>query len=177
MSQLPLINEELPVIVFSVTGTPITQGSKVARVVGKRFKVGNKWAVLEPRAVLIEQSDMKTKTQGSNRLAKWRKKVLAAATRQMDKQEPWGCEVELSCDFVFPRSNTHYTPVGRQLKKSAPTIPPKDLDKLIRAVGDSMSKVVYVDDRLITQHGQMRKRYADRLGAAGGVYIRVRCLM
>jgi crossover junction endodeoxyribonuclease RusA len=62
--------------------------------------------------------------------------------------------------FYFPRPKSHYG--ARGLKPSAPgwvTRTP-DLDKLVRAVGDSLTGVCVRDDSLIVELVAM-KRYAD----------------
>ena len=79
----------------------------------------------------------------------------------------------LECEFVIPRSNTHYTKVSKVLRRGAPTVPPGDLDKMFRAVGDALSKVVYRDDVQIVSTGKTTKRFAKKRTAIGGVYVKV----
>lgn len=178
MQQASLIPEVQPFIEFSVSGAPPTQGSKVTRISGKRVKRGNDVWVRNPVASMIDQSDLKTKTLPKNRLKNWKQRVTAAAYEEFANGligpiNPWRGAIMLECEFVLPRSDTHYTPVGRVLKKSAPTVPPLDLDKLLRAVGDSLSKVVYRDDVQIISFGGSGKRFANSLAAIGGVHVKV----
>ena len=174
MTQTSLLADVKPAIEFSVAGLPITQGSKTARVVGRRIQTKYGPAVLNARAVLTEQSDMKSKTRPSGALTAWRGKVAALAAAQMAGAGFWDCYVELSCEFVIPRSPSHYTKVGRVLTKSAPAYPSyPDISKMVRAIEDAMTGVVYRDDGLIVRYGKMGKRYAETLDSVGGVYIGV----
>lgn len=179
MQQVEFITEVQPFIEFSVSGAPLPQGSKVALVSGKRVMRGKDVWVKNPIASMVEQSDRKTKTQPiRNRLKTWKQRVSAAAYKEFANGlvgpiNSWRGPILLECEFVLPRSDTHYTPVGRVLKKSAPTVPTGDLDKLIRAVGDALSKVVYRDDVQIVGFGNSTKRFADKLSAIGGVHVRV----
>lgn len=166
MAQLSLVAEELKSIEFEVRGTPVPQGSKIGMVSGKR---NGPWA-LNPRAVLIESGNKKTKTMPANRLKDWRENIAANAMSVM-WGDLWLGEILIECEFVLPRSKSHYTPKG-VLRKGARLIPPNDLDKLARAVGDAMSKVVYDDDNQITR-SVLSKRYANSLSAVGGVRIKV----
>lgn len=161
MNQAALITEtqaSLP-IEFAVAGVPVPQGSKTAYVRGGR-------------AVLVDVSNKKTKTLPANRLKHWRERIAKTAQSQMHG-ELWSGPIILECEFVMPRSPSHYTPKGA-LKKSAPTVPQKDLDKLIRAVGDALSKVVYRDDVQIVSFGESTKRFAKTRDAIGGVRVKVR---
>lgn len=98
-------------------------------------------------------------------LKAWEQTVrLTAAEAHLGAQ--WTEPVELELRFVLPRPRT----VRRLLptKRSG-----GDLDKLVRAVGDALAGVVYVDDsqivRLLAQ-----KRYADESESPGcEVMIRV----
>lgn len=177
--QPALFTEPQPFIEFSVNGAPVCQGSKIALVSGKRVRRGKDVWVRNPIASMVDQSDRPTKTRPErNRLKTWKRRVSDAAYEAfadglIGPINPWRGAIMLECEFVIPRSDTHYTPVGRQLKKSAPTVPPLDLDKLLRAVGDSLSKVVYRDDVQVISFGGSTKRFADSLAAIGGVHVKV----
>ena len=72
--------------------------------------------------------------------------------------------VVLTTTYHLPRPKAHYG-TGRnagRLKDSAPTFPTTkpDLDKLDRAIGDSLTQLVYVDDAQVVDCNS-RKRYAD----------------
>jgi crossover junction endodeoxyribonuclease RusA len=78
--------------------------------------------------------------------------------------EPIDEPLELSVIFYLPRPKT--------ATRDFPAVMP-DLDKLIRAVGDSLSGLVYVDDsRIVSISAQ--KRYADYRGP--GAFILVNTL-
>jgi crossover junction endodeoxyribonuclease RusA len=114
-----------------VAGLPIAQGSKTF--------------VPTPAGPRSKESNEKT-------LRPWRNDIRVAATIRMNGP-PWIGPVSLRAVFVFPRPKSHYG-TGRnagQVKDSAPgwkTSAP-DLDKLIRAVGDSLTGLVYRDDSQI----------------------------
>lgn len=155
----------MPVIEFSIAGAPIPQGSKSVAMRGGK-------------PVLMDQQDMKTKTQPAGRLKAWKALIADKATREMsdfEYWEVWSGPIMLECVFVMPRSPSHFTGKGA-LKKGAPMVPQKDLDKLIRAVGDALSKVVYRDDVQIISFGASTKRFAKSRDAIGGVYVKVSCL-
>jgi crossover junction endodeoxyribonuclease RusA len=78
--------------------------------------------------------------------------------------EPLDEPLELSVIFYLPRPKT--------ATRNFPAVMP-DLDKLIRAVGDSLSGLVYVDDSRIVSINA-HKRYADDRGP--GALIRVNTL-
>jgi Holliday junction resolvase RusA-like endonuclease len=92
----------------------------------------------------------------------WRNAVAFAALDLVT--EGWDLldePIELSVIFYLPRPKT--------ATREYPSVMP-DLDKLIRAVGDSLSGVVYVDDSRIVRISAT-KVYADHRGP--GALIRV----
>lgn len=117
-----------------VRGIPQQQGSKTAFVIGKR-------------AVMKDANEKALKP--------WRDDVKKAA------EEEWGDKplllgpVRIAVAFVFPRPKNHYGS-GRNadvLKSSAPyfkTSTP-DLDKLQRAIGDSLSGTIFKDDAQVVE--------------------------
>lgn len=156
-----------------VPGVPIAQGSKTARVVGKRVAVNGQSAVLGARAVLVEKSNLATKTMPSGRLDRWRSAVArhAQSARKMIGLELFTGPVELDVEFVLPRPDGHYTKASGRLRKSAPAFPAlPDLSKLVRAVEDALTETAYADDRQVVQINA-RKRYAVRGGVGGAVII------
>lgn len=113
---------------FFVPGQPQTQGSKRG--------------IVHPhtgRVMLLEQAGQKLKS--------WRAAITDAAIEAMAGRDPIQGAVELSVYFYFARPKSHFRTNG-ELKASAPARPAKrpDLDKLTRAVKDSMSRIVYRDD-------------------------------
>jgi crossover junction endodeoxyribonuclease RusA len=97
---------------------------------------------------------------------KWRNAVAFAALDLVtDGWELIDEPVELTVIFYLPRPKS-------VLDRAYPAVMP-DLDKLVRAVGDSLSGVVYVDDsRIISLTA--KKLYADDRGP--GAVIRVNTL-
>ena len=96
---------------------------------------------------------------------RWRNAVAFAAMDVITEGfEPIDEPLELSVIFYLPRPKT--------ATRDFPAVMP-DLDKLIRAVGDSLSGLVYVDDSRIVSISA-HKRYADHRGP--GAFIRVNTL-
>jgi Holliday junction resolvase RusA-like endonuclease len=111
----------LPVITFEVIGIPAPQGSKTP------------WG-----------------SEANPNTRPWRAAIAAAAAEAMKGAEPLAGAVSLWVRFVFPRPKGHYG-TGKnaaKLKASAPFHVAKkpDLDKLVRAVCDGMSGIVFRDD-------------------------------
>lgn len=121
------VSSTMPLVTFSVDGKPTPQGSVVAHVHGKRASIHY--------------------AQGSG-LAVWRNMVSAKA------QEAWGETVyggpmQIALDFHHQRPKSHYKDLYGTVKAqyigARPSGPP-DLDKLIRAILDSLTGVVWLDD-------------------------------
>jgi Holliday junction resolvase RusA-like endonuclease len=165
VTQLALVREVLPAIEFKVAGAPLPQGSKFARIIGKGKS---------QRVILTDMADRKTKSRPSGALTAYKERIATKAAEVMSG-DPWLGPVELECVFVIPRSPSHYTSKGA-LTSSAPIVPINDLDKLIRAVGDSLSKVVYRDDVQIISFGKSTKRFSETAAGKGGVFVKVRAL-
>lgn len=160
-------------LAFAVAGVPIAQGSKTATIVGKRVAWGNTVAIVAPRVVLTDLADMHKKSRGSNGLKKWRQNVAGRAmvARRKAGFDVFTCAVTLDAEFVLPRPAGHFTSAGA-LTKSAPLFPRRpDVSKLLRAIEDAMTGVVYADDSQVTR-AVVVKRYAIR-GGSGGVMIKV----
>ena len=161
-------------LTFAVAGLPMPQGSKSATVVGQRVPWGRGVAVVNPRVVLTDLSDMSKKTRGKNGLKRWREHVAGRALVARRKQRigVFTAAVNLRAEFVLPRGESHFTKSGA-LTKSAPLFPRRpDLSKLLRAIEDAMTGVVYTDDSQIVL-ATVSKRYAMR-GGSGGVMIGVK---
>jgi Holliday junction resolvase RusA-like endonuclease len=94
--------------------------------------------------------------EASPHVAGWRTAVAKEAEQEMREREIiWG-PVEVQVRFVFPRPKKHFHQ-GRvnygQLRPDAPTYHSHapDLDKLQRAIGDALSKIVINDDAQIAR--------------------------
>jgi Holliday junction resolvase RusA-like endonuclease len=121
---------------FVAYGIPAAQGSKRAFV---NPKTG--------RAIITESS---SKTHAS-----WRERVAqAAATARPQTLYDGPCNVRAVFYFLRPKSHSKRQREGIY-RDSAP-----DLDKLLRAIGDSMTGVIYDDDRRIVSFDGCRKLYA-----------------
>lgn len=154
-----------PPIEFSVSGAPVPQGSKTGYIRGGRV-------------VLVDVQDKATQNRPANWLKAWRcrvaynAKVAINADPLWNSQPIWRGPVMLECEFVVPRSASHYTGTGK-LTSSAPMIPRRDLDKLLRAVGDALTGIAYHDDVQIVGFGATTKRFAGSRTAVGGVRVKV----
>lgn len=136
-------------ISFFVPGIPAPQGSKK--------HVGN--------GLMIESSKA---------LGPWRAKVALEARGRV--KQPISGPIRLDLRFVMPRPKSHYG-TGRnadQLKHAAPRYHTQkpDLDKLVRAIGDALTGVIYRDDSQIVA-GEYVKSWADGENALYGVCITV----
>lgn len=140
-----------PFLTLRANGTPVPQGSKRA------------WVRPDGRVQMVED-------QG-DRHASWRREVTAAATEALwraDTREPTPRPVSVLLTFYFHRPAAHYG-TGRNarlIKSRAPSFPwlKPDLDKLVRAVFDSLTDArVWVDDSQVVSF-TARKRYLDRYG-------------
>lgn len=112
-------------IAFTVLGEPAPQGSKV-RVHARGLREAN------PAT------------------APWRATVASAALEAMDVEPTLIGPLELRATFVFHRPAAHFG-TGRNagtLKTSAPAYRSKtpDIDKLLRAIGDALTGIVWRDD-------------------------------
>jgi len=128
---------------FFVQGDPIPQGSMRAMVRGKR-------------AVMFSANP---------RLHAWRELVSRVARVAMLGATPSDGPVAINLSFTMPRPKTakaNALPITRR----------GDLDKLIRAVLDALTGVVYVDDSQVIVISA-RKRYAPA-GESGAVGVNVR---
>ncbi len=115
-------------IEFHVPGAAAPQGSK------RPIKLRN------GRVVLLESSA---------RVKPYRA-VVALAARQAWSGPPAAGEVTLDVAFTFLRPKSHLTRSGA-VRAGAPAAPGRpDLDKLLRAVGDALTGIVYADDSQVT---------------------------
>jgi len=129
---------------FSVHGRPVPQGSVVAHVRGGKASIHY--------------------ASGSG-LAVWRNMVSAAA-RDAWTGDVYGGPITLTIDFHMQRPRNHYRNLQGDLRSAArdelPIVAP-DLDKLVRAILDSLTGIVYRDDgqvwSIVTS-----KSYAERPG-------------
>lgn len=120
-------------IAFSVSGDPVPQGSMRA------------WKHPTTGAVVMTHSRKAS-------LDKWRDAIRHEA--QTLNQPCSAGPVELHTTFVFSRPKSLKRSVTRHTKRP-------DFDKLVRAVSDALTGVLWVDDSQI-DHAVISKRYADK---------------
>jgi crossover junction endodeoxyribonuclease RusA len=135
---------------FAVAGTPVPQGSK--------------------RAWLNRQTGMVMMTEDAGvRHSTWRNEVTGQARQAMADigrfGEPYREPISCSLTFQFHRPLHHYG-TGKnseRVKSSALPHPikPPDLDKLTRAIWDSLTSVVWVDDAQVVA-ATIRKQWIER---------------
>lgn len=124
---------------FFVPGDPKPQGSK--KHVG--------------RGIMVESC---------KKLPAWRSLVSQIASTTMMGDRPFDGPIHLDVTFIFGRPKSHFTKKG--LRPNAPTFFNKapDTDKLIRAIGDAGTGILWTDDKLIISIAA-RKIYGDIPGA------------
>ena len=130
-------------LAFFAAGVPVAQGSK--KHVGK--------------GVMVESS---------RNLKPWRDTVIAAAYRVAAGVRFHG-PVEVTMEFSFPRPMSHFG-TGKNagnLKKTAPEFKQSapDLDKLARAILDSLVQAGVLQDDALVVSLHAEKRYSPRPGA------------
>lgn len=140
---------------FEVMGTPIPQGSKRAWLNSTSGKV-----------MMTEASGKKHST--------WRNEVTGQARQAMADVgrfgEPYREAISCSLTFQFHRPLSHYgtgknSEVVKASASSHPVKPP-DLDKLTRAIWDSLTSVVWVDDAQVVA-ATIRKQWVERWQGEG----------
>lgn len=145
---------------FFASGNPACQGSKTAfGRIGTDKRTGQKRCFVN----MVEQD---------KGLDEWRANVGNIARLML----PTDWEMEgffvLKALFYLPRPRLHYSTNGK-LKANAPVFhaQKKDYDKLLRAIGDSLTGVCYQDDAMVV-HGSGLKFFVPD-GRSTGAWISV----
>jgi len=112
-------------------------------------------AIMQGRIVQVNSSKHKA----------WRKAIAEAATESLP--DNWNL-IDEPCELVV----NFYMPKPKTVTRPLPSVSP-DLDKLIRAVGDSLTGTVITDDSRIVRISA-RKLYAE--GIQPGATISVKTL-
>lgn len=93
-------------------------------------------------------------TEANPRTGPWREALAAEASATRDREGweliPAGVPIRMHVTFKFARPKAHFRTNG-EIKESAPFYVTKkpDLDKLVRALGDALTGVIYHDDSQI----------------------------
>jgi crossover junction endodeoxyribonuclease RusA len=130
----------------ALSGSILASRSVLFTAFGKPAQMGSKKGfVVNGRAVLVNTNDKAKKN--------WSSSVAAAAAQAMRGGQLFDGPVSVSVEFYFARPMSHFGS-GKNasvLKSSAPEYHAQspDLDKLLRAVNDAMTGIVYRDDRQI----------------------------
>lgn len=124
-------------VAFTVHGMPVPQGSK------------RSFTLPSGRSVLVDSNHA--------RLRSWRANVASAAAEAMSRHRLFLGPIALKVEFGFPRPASHFRRDG-SLKPSAPAyhIQRPDIDKLMRALLDAMTGVVFRDDAQVFQSSEVR---------------------
>ena len=141
-----------PIFDTFIPGIPKTQGSKNA--------IPFMWnGKIRSRVIENNHTDLKS----------WRHDVGWGVKMAFKRSEPLRDPIFLVLDFYRPRPKQHYLKQGN-ISPTAPTWPATkpDLDKLIRAIKDSMTAIVYMDDGQVV--GMIPFKF---FGRNPGVRIRV----
>ena len=132
------------IVDFVAVGLPKPQGSKRAFIAGGRARV-------------VEQVDNKD----------WRATVQHAAIEAMAGRPPVEGPVAVTVTFALPRPKSH-----PKTRRTWPTARP-DVDKLVRAVNDSLTHVVWGDDsQIVSMHAAKVWAHID-IPRAPGAHVRV----
>jgi crossover junction endodeoxyribonuclease RusA len=147
------------VLDYFVNGTPVPQGSKKAWYNEK-----------SKRVMMTEDAGVRHST--------WRHEVTGHSRQAMSdvgRFEPLREPISVALTFDFHRPQIHYGSGknSEKVKASAPPHPikPPDVDKLTRAVFDSLTSIVWVDDSQVVA-ALVRKRWVERWEPEG-VHIKV----
>jgi Holliday junction resolvase RusA-like endonuclease len=131
---------------ITVLGEPTPQAAGTTIVRGKsRFRAGT-----------------------SRSLAFWRDRVATEAQAAVAAQG-WTLAdgpLQLSCEFVMPRPQSHPKTKWRPCTKRP------DLKNLVWACEDALAGIAFADDRQITTYGRVHKRYAEP-GEQSGAIIKL----
>jgi len=93
--------------------------------------------------------------ESSKYVGDWRADVLLKAQSVWENRPPLGGPVALDLLFVFSRPKSHHqaSKRDRPVKHNAPRfhVSRPDLDKLIRAINDALTGVIYRDDSQVAR--------------------------
>lgn len=141
---------------FTVYGRPQQTGSKSPWV--PRRKDGSLVTRPDGRPVIA--------TMDSNKKSKPWMAHVGATAHDVYGGELLDGPLRLTAQFFFARPKSHYG-TGRNANRLKPSAPihhaqTPDLAKLVRAIEDAMSGVVYRDDRQICQYGETSRQWTEK---------------
>lgn len=140
-------------VVINIVGIPAPQGSMSAGVSksGKAF---------------VRSDNPMTRP--------WRSAVAFEAKQAMVGKLPLEGPLRLTAVFQFPRPRSHYRGKSQELKAGAPLFKASkpDVSKLVRAVEDALTGIVYCDDARIAII-ETQKVYADEGGPCATLVVEV----
>jgi len=139
---------------FYIRGLPVPKGNHKAFII--RTKTGQQMTRITDKAGKV--------------LVHWENAIAVEAEKFVETPVSNGVEVHLR--FYLPRPKYHFTSKGTPSKQYTDTHTKKpDLDKLIRALFDALTGIVYLDDAQIYQI-VCSKKFADEKNPVG-VFVRV----
>ncbi len=142
-----------PTYAFVVWGRGQQRGSKIPSLIPKR---GGGFVSKNGRPVLVARDSNK-------KSGDWMQEVKIAAIDQLGRIALLSGPIELTARFYFVRPKGHFGS-GKNagiLKASAPIqhAQSPDLAKLLRSLEDALTKVLWVDDKLVCRYGYGTGRY------------------
>jgi Holliday junction resolvase RusA-like endonuclease len=153
-----IVDSLLSEVVIKIDGLPAPGGSKTAFVPTNR-KTGE--PLRKNGRIIVNVTDA-----GGKRTRDWKRDVARQA-KAIFSDEPWTCQIEVEFHFMMPRLKSHYGTGAKAslLRLDAPRMHGvrPDLTKLIRAVEDACTGILWFDDALIVRQ-LASKRYGERPG-------------
>jgi Holliday junction resolvase RusA-like endonuclease len=160
-----IVDSLLSQVVIKIDGLPAPGGSKTAFVPTNR-KTGE--PLRKNGRIIVNVTDA-----GGRRTRDWKREVARQA-KAIFSDKPWACQIEVEFHFTMPRLKSHYGTGAKSslLRLDAPRMHGvrPDLTKLIRAVEDACTGILWLDDALI-----VRQLASKRYGERPGVQIAMRC--
>lgn len=141
-------------ISFQVIGEPMPQGS---------MRIGHG----KVQCKVCGRGDAYMVPSGQEKLRPWRAAVKSAAASYMHVRQLPVFRVAVELEVIFYLTRRYATDLERDYPSEKP-----DWDKLARAIGDALSKVVYDDDKRVVD-AIVRKRWVES-GCPPGARINVR---
>jgi Holliday junction resolvase RusA-like endonuclease len=149
---------------FTVYGVPVPQGSARAFVVGRVIQNAPGHRVVENPTAVVQPDNKQPLNHWRTQIANEARMAMNTANRGLIAEEDgldFDGPIRISAVFAFNRPKSI-----KPAERPHPTVKP-DLDKLIRAVLDALTGVLFRDDAQVIQFGAS-KVY---LSAPGSEYL------